>query len=45
MGVREKVPDALLLRLADQRADVEVHRRRADAKRLEGVAEALSSGS
>ena len=28
-------------RLADQRADVEVHRRRADAQRLEGLAEAL----
>ena len=41
LRIGQEVPHALLLRLADQRADVQVHRRRADAQAVEGLAQAL----
>ena len=41
LRVGQEIPDALLLAGADQRADVQVHRRRADAQVLEGLAQPL----
>ncbi|MNV48621.1 hypothetical protein D3C71_1405390 [compost metagenome] len=44
LGVRQKIPHALLLRLADQRAHVQVHGGGAHAQGLEGLAQALQQG-